>query len=265
MSIDHGSDRRISYLGPNGIVNLTPQPLKSGTHTLRVAIANDTDTLHFKGLILDPGATTVDPRLSTKLIEFIGDSITVGATDSNYALSDYAWLSAERLGVEHTQIAQGGICLVNGVQCYATHPIGMSQQYFKLQPSTFPDAPNWDFSRYQATAVVINLGTNDQGYHASPALFQSTYLTFIQNIRAKYPHARIFALEPFNGAYGAYIQAAVQLAKAGGDRNVSYIDTTGWLQSGSNDYSVDGIHPSDEGQVKVADHLTPLLATALGK
>jgi lysophospholipase L1-like esterase len=264
VSIDHGPDIHITYLGSNGIVNLTHTPLKAGTHTLRVAVANDIDTLHFKGLILDPGAITVAPSISSQLIEFVGDSITVGATDINYALSDYAWLTAERLSVEHTQIAEGGMCLVDNVQCAAPDPTGMSRQYFKLTTSYINDSLDWDFSRYQATAVVINLGTNDQGNHVGDALFQSTYITFLHNIRAKYPHALIFALEPFDGAEATFIQAAVQAVNASGDHNVRYIDTTGWLQSGSDDYSSDNLHPSDTGQVKVANHLEPILANALG-
>lgn len=264
VSIDHGPDKRYSYLGPKGLLNLTPTPLKSGTHRLRVAVANDSDTLFFKGLTLDTGATTVDPHPSTKLIEFVGDSITVGALTTSYALSDYAWLTAERLGVQHTQIAEGGMCLVDNWQCYVTPPIGMSRQYFKNQPTYFPNSPDWNFAHYQATAVVINLGTNDQGYHASNSAYQATYISFVRKIHVKYPHALIFALEPFNGAEAPYIQAAVQELQTSGDHYVSYISTAGWLQPGSNDYTYDGVHPTDQGQQKAAAHLTPILADALG-
>ncbi|HLW03257.1 MAG TPA: GDSL-type esterase/lipase family protein [Ktedonobacterales bacterium] len=270
VSLDHHPDVRLAAPGSSGIVNLTPTPLAAGTHTLRLAVADDTDTLQFKGLILDPGATTAAPALPSKLIEFIGGSVTVGKTDTNGALSDYAWLTAERLGVEHTQIAQANICLVDQVQCGAPTPSGMSQQYFKLKPSYFPDSPDWDFARYQATAVVINLGINDAAYHVSDTRFESTYVSFVQAIQRTYPHALLFAMEPFNGAEAALIQAAVQAVIAAGDHQVSYIDTTGWLQLGSADYSMnpqrpseDNIHPSDLGQVKIANHLEPILASAL--
>ncbi|HEY7418707.1 MAG TPA: hypothetical protein VH593_26245 [Ktedonobacteraceae bacterium] len=78
VSIDHKPDVRISSISSSGLVNLTPTPLKSGTHTLRIAVADDTDTLQFEGLILDRGATVVAPHISSKLIEFIGGSVTVG-------------------------------------------------------------------------------------------------------------------------------------------------------------------------------------------
>ena len=85
-SIDGGTD--VYYANANGNVNLTPTPLPSGTHLLRVAARSESDSIAFQGLLLDGGATTVAPVLSAKLVEFVGDSITAGATDSKLALSD---------------------------------------------------------------------------------------------------------------------------------------------------------------------------------
>src|SRR5581483_11596570 len=226
VSIDHGADTL--YSAAQGTVNLTPTPLAPGTHWLRVAARTDFDYIPFQGLVLDAGATTVAPTLSSKLIEFIGDSITAGYTDSKYALSDYAWLIGEQLGVQHTQIAQSGICLVDNIQCFSANSIGMSRQFFKLQNPSFPNSPNWNFSRYQASAVVVNLGTNDNSLNVSDGTFQSTYVTFLRNIRNVYPTARIFVLRTFSGAKATPTQAAVQ---AVGDSNVQYVDTTGWLTS----------------------------------
>ncbi len=256
-SIDGGADSY--YANANGTINLTPTPLASGTHQLRVAARSESDTIAFQGLSLDTGATTVAPVLSSKLIEFVGDSITAGATDSKLALSDYAWLIGEQLGVQHTQIAQSGICLVDNIQCFSPNPIGLSRQYFKLQPPAFSSAPNWDFSRYQANAVVINIGTNDSTLNVNASTFQSTYVTFLQNIRAKYPAARIFVLKTFSGAEAAPTQAAVQ---AMSNQNVQYVDTTGWLSA--SDFNSDGLHPSDAGHVKVANKLAPILSAYLG-
>jgi lysophospholipase L1-like esterase len=256
-TIDGGTD--ILHANANGTMNLTSTPLASGTHLLRVAARTDSDYIAFQGLVLDAGATTIAPTLSSKLIEFVGDSITAGYSDSKYALSDYAWLIGEQLGVQHTQIAQSGICLVDNIQCYSANAIGMSRQFFKLQNPAFPNSPNWDFSRYQASAVVINLGTNDSGFSSANAAFQSTYTTFLRNIRNVYPAARIFVLRTFLGAEAAPTQAAVQ---AVGDSNIQYVDTTGWLSS--SDYSSDGIHPNDGGQAKVANRLGPIISAYLG-
>lgn len=254
-TIDSGTD--VLHAGANGTINLTPTPLASGTHLLRVAAETESDFIAFQGLLIDTGATTVNPNLSPKLIEFIGDSITAGLTDSKRALSDYAWLIGEQLGVRHTQIAQSGICLVDNVPCPDGGSIGMSRQFFKLQTVAFPNSPNWDFSRYQATAVVINLGTNDSG-RTSAATFQSTYETFLRNIRRVFPAARIFALRTFIGAFAAQTQAAVQ---AVGDGNIQFVDTTGWISRSDTN---DGIHPTDAGQAKIAALLRPIIAAHLG-
>lgn len=254
-TIDGGAD--VLHTGANGTINLTSTPLASGRHLLRVAAEAEGDFIAFQGLILDTGATTVNPNLSSKLIEFVGDSITAGATDTKRALSDYAWLVGEQLGVRHTQIAQSGICLVDNVQCPDGASIGMVRQFFKLQTVAFPNSPNWDFSRYQASAVVINLGTNDNG-RTSSATFQSTYTTFLRNIRNVYPAARIFVLRTFASVFVAETQAAIQ---ATGDSNIQFVDTTGWLSP--SDFT-DGIHPSDSGHMKVANRLAPIISAFLG-
>jgi GDSL-like Lipase/Acylhydrolase family/Carbohydrate esterase 2 N-terminal len=259
VKIDNGPDT--FYNNVSGTVNLTPTRLAAGTHSLRVAAYSEHDDIQFQGLVLDSGAKTVAPNVSPQLIEFVGDSITAGATTTKHALSDYAWLIGEQLSVEHTQIAQGGICLVDGIQCGSPNAIGMSKQFFKLQTVYFPNSPAWNFSRYQANEVVINLGTNDNGYHDSDATFQSTYITFLQNIRKEYPNARIFVIRPFKGAKAAYALAAVRAINAAGDKSVEYIDTTNWITNADTN---DGTHPSDAGHVKIANKLGPILAHYLG-
>jgi lysophospholipase L1-like esterase len=254
VKIDKGDDT--FYPNANGTVNLTPTPLAPGTHLLRVAASADASSIAFQGLVLDAGAKTVAPKLSSKLIEFIGDSITAGYTDSKGALSDYAWLIGEQLGVQHTQIAYSGICLVDHVQCPSPNSIGMSKQVFKLQTVLFPNSPDWDFSRYQASAVVINLGTNDSNRVADDA-FQSSYESFLRNIRKIYPKARIFVLRTFAGIKAAPTQAAIQ---AVGDSNVQYVDTTGWVSPSDTN---DGIHPSNAGHAKIAQKLGPIIETYL--
>jgi lysophospholipase L1-like esterase len=253
VSIDNGPD--VLYAGANGTVNLTSTPLAAGVHTLRVACRSS--NIAFQGLILAPGATTVAPQISSKLIEFVGDSITAGYTDTKLSLSAYGWLIGEQLHVEHTQIAQSGICLVVQSPCY-----GMSAQFFKTGTIYFPNSPDWDFSRYQASAVVINLGTNDNGHGVPKATFQSTYTAFMQNIRAKYPHAAIFVLETLRQVYVPETQAAVKARNSAGDANVYYVSTAGWLTA--SDYSADGGHPNDTGQMKIATNLAPIIAKAIG-
>ncbi|SEU38697.1 Lysophospholipase L1 [Stigmatella erecta] len=258
VSIDGGGEAY--YPGATGTVNLTPTPLAAGVHTLRVASRSETDVIQFQGLVLSSGATTLVPAARSKRIEFVGDSITAGCCAlTRGALNDYAWLVGEALNADHTQIAYSGICLQDGVACFSPNNIGMSQQYFKLQTVQYPSSPAWDFSRYAADAVVINLGTNDNNWGVSDAAFQSTYITFLQNIRARYPNALLFVLRTFGGFKVAPTLAAVNARIAAGDTKLSYVDTTGWVTPGTADFS-DDLHPSDSGHAKIARLLAPFLA-----
>lgn len=247
-SIDGGAD--VFYAGVRGTVNLTPTPLAAGTHSLRVSYRSG-DTV-FLGLVLDAGATTVRPALSTKLVEFVGDSITAGALTDKLAVSGYGWVLGERLGVRHTQIARSGYCLVAASGC-----VGQRTQFFQTAST---GAVAWDFARYQASAVVINLGTNDIGHAVTGATFQATYTDFLRAIRAKYPTAVIFAMETFKKRYVTETQAAV---RAVNDPNVRYINTEGWLTVGADYEDTDG-HPNETGHAKIADRLAPIIRPAIG-
>ncbi|GAA3803363.1 GDSL-type esterase/lipase family protein [Streptomyces phyllanthi] len=249
-SIDGGPD--VFHAGVRGTVNLTPQPLAAGTHTLRITYRSG-DTA-FQGLVLDSGARTVAPDAPSGLIEFVGDSITAGALTDRLALDSYAWKTGERLGMRHTQIARAGYCLVGRSGC-----TGLSAQFFR---NASTGSQSWDFSRYRASAVVINLGTNDIGHGVTGAAFQSAYTTFLRDIRAKYPNAVLFAVQTLKKRYVTETRAAVSARNAAGDAKVRYVDTTGWLTDGA-DYEDGNGHPNETGHTKFASRLAPVIGAAL--
>jgi lysophospholipase L1-like esterase len=250
------------YPSANGTVNLTSTPLASGTHTLRIIARSEYDTIQFKGLVLGSGASTQAPAAKSRLIEFIGDSITAGCcTLTNYAIQDYAWLTGEALNADHTQVAFSGICLQDAFSCYSENRIGMSVQFFKLQTVHYLNSPAWDFNRYQPNQVVINLGTNDSTAGVSDSTFQSTYTTFLQNVRAKYPNAEIYVLRTFGGYKVAPTQAAVNARISAGDTKLRYVDTTGWVSTTSGDFDSDNLHPNTNGHIKIANRLQSVLGT----
>jgi lysophospholipase L1-like esterase len=257
-SIDGGPD--VSYVNVSGTVNLTPTRLRSGNHTLRVSYRPVAGSYHgdavYQGVLLDAGARTFAPTVSSKIIEFVGDSITVGQLSSKQALTAYGWLVGERLGVEHTQIAQGGACLV----VTADGCVGLSAQFLKTGSTS--DSPDWDFSRYQARAVVINLGTNDVGHGVHTPEFQATYVTLLQRVRAKYPNAAIFAMATFRKRFVTQTQNAVTMRNSAGDPNVFFVDTTGWIVEATD--TVDNVHPNDAGHQKIAARLAPIIAAKIG-
>ncbi|HEY8876862.1 MAG TPA: GDSL-type esterase/lipase family protein [Roseateles sp.] len=254
------------YWDASGTINLTPTALANGTHTLKIVAKYEYTELPFQGLVLDAGAVTVKPD-ALPLVEFIGDSITSGVVTSDMVFTDYAWLTGERLGADHTQISYPGISLVDPTWDKPNVPTGMESLYFKLQQATHcsdvacTGNPAWDFANYAAKLVVVNLGSNDVSKSVPGATFQSRYTTFLQNIRAKYPNADIFALRTFNGFYQAETQAAVNARASAGDAKVHYIDTSGWIDAGD---LPDSLHPNDAGHVKITYRLLPILLPYLG-
>ncbi|GHD28832.1 hypothetical protein GCM10010313_69990 [Streptomyces violarus] len=250
-SIDGGPD--VFHAGVRGTVNLTPRPLSPGTHTLRVSYRSG-DTV-FQGLVLDSGARTVAAGAPSGLVEFVGDSITAGALTDRLALDSYAWKTGEKLGMRHTQIARSGYCLVAQSGC-----TGLSGQFFRTAST---GGANWDFSRYRADAVVINLGTNDIGHGVTGAAFQSAYTTFLRDVRAKYPTAHLFAVQTLKKRYVNETRAAVSARAGAGDTRVHYVDTTGWLTDGA-DYEDSNGHPNEAGHTKFAERLAPLVRARLG-
>jgi hypothetical protein len=161
------------------------------------------------------------------------------------------------MGTEHTQIAYPGICLTSG---FTTNP-GMDVGYFKLQSPNNPASPPWDFTKYTAKLVVINLGTNDNNKQVPAATFQSTMTAFLANVRTKFPNAEIFVMECLKGGImSAPTMAAVNARHAAGDGKVIYIETTNWVTTA--DYT-DGLHPSVAGHIKIANLLKPILSPYL--
>ncbi|MGG1519395.1 GDSL-type esterase/lipase family protein [Paenibacillus oryzisoli] len=264
VNIDNTGDKLFHNV--NGTVNLTPDELLPGTHSIKVAAQYDEMELVFQGLILDPEAETLAPLISqNKIVEFIGDSITTGADNPNGDGDAFAWLASDLLGVEHTQISDPGIALVDG---YGSSPSGMETAYFKLKtPNYTTTNSDWDHSTYTPAAIVVNLGSNDHYSNIDPALFQSRYIVFLTNLRGKYPDAEIFGLRLFNGWFETEVQNAVEARIVAGDAKVHYVDTAGWLQGYGTTTTVDyvqkstgfSVHPSRLGHSKAAKQLVPIL------
>jgi lysophospholipase L1-like esterase len=226
--------------------------LTGGSHTIRIGYRERAGSYNgdpvFGGLILASGATTLPTARPANLIEFIGDSITVGQPNANRPFTAYPWLAAEGLGAAHTQVAQGGACLVNQ-DCY-----GMVDWF--RRSSAWVSTNDWNFGTYQATAVVINLGTNDVGHGVTTAQFQQNYIVMLERVRQSYPNAEIFAMGVFRNRYVTETRNAVARRAAAGDTKVHFIDTAGWVTAAD---TSDNVHPTDAGHAKIAQRLRPIL------
>jgi lysophospholipase L1-like esterase len=227
--------------------------LSGVSHTIRIGYreraGSYTGDPVFGGLILATGAQTAPIGRPVNFVEFIGDSITVGQPNANRPFTAYPWLAAEGLGAGHSQVAQGGACLVSQ-DCY-----GMMDWFRRSSASATYD--DWNFATYQATAVVINLGTNDIGHGVSPTQFQQGYIVMLERVRQAYPNAQIFAMGVFRNRYVPETRNAVAARNAAGDSRVLFIDTAGWIDPATD--TSDNVHPTDAGHAKIAQRLRPIL------
>ncbi|MBL0888229.1 RICIN domain-containing protein [Myceligenerans indicum] len=229
--------------------------LGAGTHTVRIGFreraGSYTGDAAFGGFDLAPGGATTSTARPADFIEFIGDSITVGQPNGDRPFTAYPYLVGETLGAGHAQVAQGGACLVSTADgCY-----GM-MDWFR-RSSAFADHDDWDFATHQATAVVINLGTNDVGHGVSTPEFRQNYVVLLERVRQAYPDAEIFAMGVFRNRYVTETRDAVQTRVDAGDAKVHFVDTSGWVDPATDTH--DNVHPTDAGHRKIADLLAPIL------
>ncbi len=227
--------------------------LSNTAHTVRIGYRERAGSYNgdpvFGGLILPSGTQTAPVTRPANFVEFIGDSITVGQPNANRPFAAYGWLAGEALGAGHTQVAEGGACLVSQ-DC-----TGMMDWFRRSTSRSTTD--DWNFATYQATGVVINLGTNDVGHGVSGAQFQQGYIVLLERVRRAYPNAEIFAMGTFRNRYVPETRNAVTARTSAGDTKVRFVDTTGWINTTTD--LVDSVHPNETGHRKIAQRLTPIL------
>lgn len=191
----------------------------------------------FYGFQLGDG-TELLPRSAPKKrkIEFYGNSITAATalkdtsglnSDSMYTnnYASYASRTARHFDAEYSFIVRSGIGIT-----VSWMPIVMPEIYDRLDPRD-PQS-RWDFSKFKAEIVVINLFQNDSWLVKLPEhkefkarfgiqnpnaeFFIKAYSDFVRSIRARYPEAKIICMlgnmdiTRAGSPWPDYVQKAVQ-------------------------------------------------------
>lgn len=153
------------------------------------------------------GKVTGSPVSNGRLIEVVGDSISVGYGNLGSELhpnwvadpachetpentswyATYAAVAGHALGAEVSTIARSGWGMArdrenstaNVVPSVYDHALGVS------------DTSTWSFGP-KASVVVINLGTNDYNTGDPGTAYETAYSSFIARLRTHYPNAWIF-------------------------------------------------------------------------
>jgi lysophospholipase L1-like esterase len=244
--------------------------LPAGLHDIEVYRRNEgfMGVAQFRGFVPGPGSAIVpSPWPYQHRLEFIGDSITCGygvegadafcsfsgETESAYA--SYAAIAARNLG------AAAHLIVFSGKGVFQNFGGDKSEPMPALYPRTLTRdaASEWDFTRWIADAIVINLGTNDFSAPLERDDFVNAYVGLIHDVRSRYPDATIFCVGwQFWGAdKETYVQQAI---KSSGDPKLRFVEFTidpadGW----GCDY-----HPSAKTHAKLGQLLTVAIKDALG-
>ncbi len=184
-------------------------------------------TVRFQGIEIAPQSIVLAPApVHYQLaMEFIGDSITVGACNEDgpadqwenrrthdCALS-YATLTAEAFDADYRNIAVSGMGIATGWV-----PMKAGQIWNRLYPET--NSPIVNLRAWTPDVVLVNFGENDGSYssaHHQPFPtnnFTAGYIALIHAIRAAYPKAQIVLLRGgmYNGARNKSLRQAWEAA-----------------------------------------------------
>ena len=211
---------------PESAAHTAEVPLTVGPGRHRLVLFKRSEAakgqVRFQGVQLAPGAQAwaATPPAYRLKIEFIGDSITVGACNEdgaadqwqdfrthNHALS-YDHLTSLALGADHRAVAVSGMGIVTGwVEMKA------GEIWDRYYPRA--DSPRADLTSWQPDVAFVMLGENDDSFtHAHGQPFPTGYtaglVTLVKNIRASYPHAQLVLLRGgmFGGAQSEPLREA---------------------------------------------------------
>lgn len=216
------------------------------------------------------------PKPFQRTIELIGDSITAGfgadgigpncnaSPDTMDEYYSYGAVTARALNAQHIVIAYSGI----GV--YRDWSGSTVEQMPVRYTRTLADDPTstWDFSLVQPDVVVINLGDNDFGPGDPGQPYVNAYISFVKQVRARYPQAFILLavgsmmIDPILAQAELYTHQVINQLASEGDTRISFVDL------GQQNASADGLgcgsHPSVATHAHMAAKLTAAIKQVTG-
>lgn len=158
------------------------------------------------GFEVDEDSSLLATPAPTRLLEFIGDSITCGygnevstdhpenfpfTTEGSNARKAFGSLTADALNADYLAVAYSGRGVYRNWQGFVGPTVP------ELYGRSLPDDPesSWDPSQTTPDAILINLGTNDLSPgEVSREAFRRTYEAFLEHLRAVHPEVPIVLL-----------------------------------------------------------------------
>ena len=233
----------------------------------------------FHGVVLgNDGVLLAAPQAPAHHIEMIGASADVGFGDTTTHCSgfvadqedeDLSWpqLTANAVEAQLFNLAYSGKGLVSNLDPI-NDPINILPYLCQYADTNAPNS-KWDFSKWKADVVLIDLGDNDlngEGGTLNTAAFVPAYITFIQQIQAHYPGVYIYAVINATEAGSARTQLEAALKQVVATCQSMAIPHVALFEASpytGNTFGCDG-HPSAQVHQQMADELLPELRQDLG-
>ena len=224
----------------------------------------------------------------SRLVEFIGDSITCGygvddedpehhfSTATEDATRAYAYRTAQALDADYSLVSLSGYGIISGYTATAEEPVTtqlLPTYYEKLGFSygayegLAPQDIRWDFAARQPDVVVINLGTNDDSYcldhEERQQHYCDQYAAFLRTVRRCNPGAKILCTLGMMGdrLYPFVEKAAAAYSAATGDANITCMPFVPQL---AEDGLAADYHPTEATHRKAAEKLTAEIRRLMG-
>ena len=211
--------------------------LANGAHTILIAKNTEANIGYIEFVGLQCQSLLSLPPMPKRKIEFIGNSITCGASadvsevpchtgvwqDQHNAYLAYGPTTARNVNAQWVLSSVSGIGLVHSC---CNMDVVMPEVYDNVNMRNKNDSLQWNFEKYIPDVVTVCLGQND-GVQDS-ALFCSAYVTFLQRLRSHYPQAQLVCLTSpmadsnLTAVQKKYIISIVENLEKGGDKKVSH-------------------------------------------
>ncbi|WP_445735908.1 SGNH/GDSL hydrolase family protein [Mariniflexile sp.] len=268
---------------PNDSIIKIKDIKKAGIHTLRLQKRTEGEMgiAVFKGVYLPKNEKLIISKLKTsRKIEFIGNSITCGygtegasrhekfLPSTENVNQSYALITSKAFNADCHVIAHSGLGVVRNYG--AKNKVSVDRATMPMRFNQILDTDNsllWDFNSWKPDMLVINLGTNDYSTKPYPdkAIFQNTYKSLIEKIQDVYGNIPVFLIcgplidEP---AYTNIKELANDMKQSNPELNIHFIGIPKALLNSTSDLGSDS-HPSYKGQLKMAKHIIPTIATVM--
>ena len=194
------------------------------------------DPVYVTAVTIDQGEVALIENVQP-YVTFVGDSITAGeamAADGHHPELSYPQLVADALGQPLARIAYGG----TGLTAAAPYQIPTAIE------ALWHVGDNVSRPLVTTNLVLVNYGTNDFNYGATPTAFAFGLRIYLLELIKRFHNAKIILMMPLNGAF-----REVFLAETARFDQFTLIETKSWLPA------MTDVHPNCAAHQIIAEQI----------